>query len=365
MKKRRHITLESIAGRLKVSRVTVSKALRGHADISPEMTRRVQKLADELGYTPNIIARNLSARRSHMIGFVVPKIAHSFFGPVIEGVYNTAFARKYETILTVSQENADREKLHLQTLVAMRVDGIIISISQGTRDVEQFKRIRRLGIPVVFVDRRPEPPLAGFSSVLVDDRDGAYRAIEHAIRIGYRKLGIIGGSDIVNIGNERLRGFTEAMKDNHLPVRTEWVVRGGYGMDDGYAALKHLHGKGTLPECILAMTYPVALGICEAAKELGIRIPEDIDIICFGDSDAGRYMSPAISVICQPAYELGARAVQVLLEELAGPEGAQEHHVVLPTQLVLRETCVSRRAVGIERPAALEGLAVPAQSSHD
>jgi LacI family transcriptional regulator len=350
MKRRSHIRLEDIAKRLNVSRVTVSKALRGHSDISTDMTKRVRKIASELGYTPNIIARSLSSRRSSMIGLVVPKIAHHFFSSVIEGVYNTAFDNKYETILTVSQENTDREKKHLETLVAMRVDGIIISICQETQDVERFKWIRKLGIPLVFADRRPEPPLPGFSSVLVDDRDGAYRAVEQAIKVGYRKLGLVGGNTNVNIGRDRLKGFEDALNEYRITVNRDWIVHGGYGKDDGYAGLKHLHSSGPLPEFILAVTYPVALGIYEAAKDLGLRIPDDIDLICFGDSDVGRFISPSISVVRQPTHELGSRAVQILLENIADPDVTREHHVILPTQLVLRETCVTKRAQATEIP---------------
>ena len=142
-------TLDDIAQRVKVSRVTVSKALRGHPDISDKTARLVRKVAEEIGYRPNIIARSLSARRSNMIGLVVPKIAHFFFGSVIEGIYNAAFSNNYETILTVSQENPDRERRHLQTLVSMRVDGIIISVSQGTRDLEIFQCDPETGVPLL------------------------------------------------------------------------------------------------------------------------------------------------------------------------------------------------------------------------
>jgi len=344
MRKRTHITLDDIAKRLKVSRVTVSKALRGHSDISVETTKRVQSVAKELGYSPNIIARSLSSRRSHMIGLVVPKIAHNFFGSVIEGVYDSAFENHYETILTVSQENADREWLHLQTLVSMRVDGIIISISQETQDVKRFTWIRKMGIPLVFVDRKPEQPLSGFSSVLNNDREGAYQAVEHAIKVGYRKLGFIGGNPKINIGKNRLQGFEEALKEYRIPMNPEWIVPGGFGKDDGYNGLKRLHQSGTLPEFIFAATYPVALGMYEAAKELGIRIPDDVDMICFGDSDVGRFLSPAISVVRQPAREMGVRAVEILLENIAKHEITREHHVLLPTELVIRETCASKRA---------------------
>jgi len=358
MRKRSHITLDHIAKRLKVSRVTVSKALRGHSDISEEMTGRVRKIALELGYTPNIIARSLSSRRSHMIGLVIPKIAHSFFGTVIEGVYDAAFENEYETILTVSQENTEREWKHLQTLVSMRVDGIIISISQETRDVNRFAWIRKTGIPLVFMDRKPEPSLPGFSTILTDDREGAFEAVEHAIKVGYRKIGFIGGSPHINIGKDRLQGFQDALREYRIALNPEWILNGGFGKDDGYAGLKQLFQKGALPEFVLAATYPVALGIYEAAKDLGLRIPDDLDIICFGDSDVGRFLSPAISAVRQPARELGTRAVQVLLKSIADPAATREEHVVLPTQLVIRETCIKRRANGDTRPAVENVIAM-------
>lgn len=344
MKRSSHTTLDDIAKRLKVSRVTVSKALRGHPDISEETKKRVRKVASELGYTPNIMARSLSSRRSNMIGLVVPKIAHYFFGSMIEGVYNTAFENNYETILTVSQENAERERKHLQTLMAMRVDGIIVSVSQETRDTDIFSSIRKAGIPVMFVDRRPEPPMTGFSSVLVDDREGVHQAVEHAIRIGYKKLGFIGGDPSINIGRNRLIGFEHALNQNNIPVEKNWIIHGGYGTDDGYNGFKILHGRGPLPEFIFAATYPVALGVYQAAKELGVRIPDDIDIICFGDTDVGPFISPALSVVRQPAHDLGVRSVQIMLETIAQPDITREHHVILPTQLVLRETCVEKKA---------------------
>ena len=339
MKKVQHITLEDIARQLDVSRVTVSKALRGHTDISPEMTRRVHEVAEELGYSPNIIARSLSSRRSNMIGLVVPKIAHFFFGSVIESVYNTAFHHNVETILTVSQENAEREKKHLQTLVSMRVDGIIISISQETRDLEIFSWIRKMRIPLLFMDRCPDPPLPGFSSVLVDDQGGTLRAIDHAFSIGYRNLAYIGGSTHINIGRERFAGFQRGLEKHGLPLRKDWVIQGGFGRDDGFNGFMKLHSSGPLPEFIFAVTYPVALGVYEAAKSLGVNIPGDVDIMCFGDSDVSRFITPSLSCVNQPTQELGAQAVEMMLEIIGSPESVIDRHVVMPTELILRETC--------------------------
>lgn len=350
MRKRSHTTLEDIARKLGVSRVTVSKALRGHPDISSETTKKVRKIATELGYTPNIMARSLSSRRSHMIGLVVPKIVHHFFSSVIEAVYDTAFNNNYETILTVSQENADRELKHLQTLVAMRVDGIIMSISQETQDLKRFQWIKKTGIPLVFVDRKPSHMISGFSSVMTDDHQGAFQAAEHAIKIGYRKLGFIGGHPAINIGMDRLKGFEDALNEYRISINRDWIVPGGYGKEDGYAGLKKLVTQRSLPEFILAATYPVALGMYEAAKDLGIRIPDDLDLICFGDSDVGRFLSPAISAVRQPTRELGTKAVQTLIENITEPGVLRERHVILPAQLVIRETCAVKRAGG-KQPA--------------
>jgi LacI family transcriptional regulator len=353
MKKQSHITLDDIARRMNVSRVTVSKALRGHPDISEQTTRRVRELAHELGYSPNIIARTLSARRSNMLGLVIPKIAHFFFSSVIEAVYNTAFDRNYETILTVSQENAERERKHLQTLVSMRVDGIIVSISQETHDLEIFRWIRKMGIPVVFVDRAPEPPMPEFSSVVVDDRGGAILAIDQAYRVGYRKIACIGGHLGVNIGKHRIEGFTEAMNHHGLAVDPDWVVPGGFGKEDGYNSLKHLHALGKMPEFVFAMTYPIALGVYESAIEMGIRIPQDLDIICFGDGDANRFLCPSLSCISQPTRGLGSTAVQMLLDMISHPEEQTDQHVTLPTELVLRDTCSSLRGSSLRNREAL------------
>jgi LacI family transcriptional regulator len=355
VKRKSHITLDDIAKKVKVSRVTVSKALRGHPDISEKTANIVRKVAAELGYSPNFIARNLSARRSNMLGLVVPKIAHFFFGSVIESIYNTAFDNNYETILTVSQENAERERKHIETLVSMRVDGIIISISQETKDTKIFAWVKKMGIPIVFVDRTPEPRLPGFSSVLVDDRGGAFRAVEHAIKVGYRKLAFLGGNAWINIGKNRLLGFEQALKEYGLPIRQEWIVHGGYGKDAGYNGFMQLHKKGELPEFIFAATFPVALGVYEAVKGLGLRIPDDIDVICFGDSDTNRFISPSLSCVSQPTHELGSKAVQMMIEIIEHPDEVPERHVEIPTELILRSTCVGKKASPTVTMVPMEG----------
>jgi len=201
--------LEDLAKILGVSKVTISKALRDHSDISDETKIKVKRLAESLGYRPNLNARNLSARKSNIIGIVVPKIAHFFFGSVIEAIYDSAFEKKYESVITVSQEIAARERQHIESLLSMRIDGLIVSITEQTKDYSIFERVIKMNVPMVFIDRVPDIP--GVPSVTVDDRGGAFSAVEYFINKGYRNISLVGGHDFINIGKARTQGFFDAM----------------------------------------------------------------------------------------------------------------------------------------------------------
>ncbi len=334
----RAVTLNDIAKKLNLSTVTISKALRNHPDISPKTTKLIKSVADELGYTPNIMARNLSARKSNTIGLVVPKIAHFFFGAIIESVYDIAFQNNYEMILTVSQESAEREKKHLQTLLAMKVDGIIISITQETSDLSVFDMVERRGVPIVFIDRVPEPA-NNFTTVKVDDRGGAYKAIEHAINLGYRKIAHFGGYTNINIGKDRLSGFRDAMNDHNIEINPSWVLEGGFGDNYGYDSFMKLYNEKNLPDLIFAVTYPVALGIYQAVNEVGLRIPEDIDVICFGNAKVQNFLSPPLSCIDQSTDQLSKIAMDMIFENIEKKEEYSPRQVVIDTELVLRGTC--------------------------
>ncbi len=336
MYKKFQITLDDIAKRLNVSKVTVSKALRGHPDISIETTQKVKEVAKELGYTPNFMARNLSSKSSHTIGLVVPKIAHYFFGSVIESIYEAALENNYEIILTVSQENAAREEKHIRSLLSMRVDGLIISISQQTKNYEIFDTIKNYNVPLVFMDRVVDLP--DFSSVTVDDKGGSFKAIEHAIDIGYKKIAHIAGYQEINIGRRRYLGFEEAMKKYNITINPDWVVYGGFGEDDGYQGFMKLYNSNKLPEFIFAVTYPVALGVYAAASELGLKIPDDIDIMCFGNSDVNKFLSPSLSCVNQPTEELGRKSVELILDIIKNPTDFVPKHIEIPTDLIIRET---------------------------
>lgn len=331
------VKLSDIAKKLNVTTVTVSKALRGHPDISTETKRRVQAAAKELGYVPNFMARNLSSKQSRTIGVIVPKLAHFFFSAVIESIYDAAFENGYEIILTVSQENPEREVQHIQTLLAMRVDGLIISVTENTIDYSIFDTIRKSGLPITFIDRII--PLKEFNTITTDDYAGAFMATEQAISCGYKKLGTIGGFQHTNIGRDRLKGYKDALKKHRHAIYPERIVLGGFGEQDGYKGFMKLYSSGNLPEFILAVSFPVALGIYRAAQELGLKIPKDFDIICFGTGTFNQLLKPSLTMIDQPAAALGRAAVELTLEHIRTGESFVPKHLKLPTKLVYGETC--------------------------
>lgn len=333
-KKLNPVKLEDLAKKLGVSKVTISKALRDHPDISPSTTAKVKELADKLGYMPNYMAKNLSSRKSNIIGLVIPKIAHVFFSSVIESVYNTAFENNYETVLTVSQELADREKRHILSLLSMRVDGLIISITQETKDTKIFDMVLKRGVPLVFIDRVPD--MKNVSSITVDDFGGAFSATEYAIKKGYKKIAHVGGYHHINIGRKRYDGYAEAMKKYGIPIDPAWVTKGGFGERDGYNGFMKIYNTGNIPEYIFAVTYPVALGIKTAAQELGVRIPEDVKITCFGKDTLNPFFPTNFNFVNQPTVELGKEAVDLIIKQIANKD-YEPKNIELKTGLIIND----------------------------
>jgi LacI family transcriptional regulator len=335
---KKSIRLEDIARKLNISKVAVSKALRNHPDISRETKRLVQETAEALGYVPNFIARNLSAQRSNTIGLVVPKIAHHFFAEAIESIYETAHKHHYEIIMTVSQENARHETEHIQTLLSMRVDGLLVSITEQTRQTQIFETVRERGVPLVFFDRVIEG--INFSCVTSDDLKSTFEGISKVLERGYTEIGHLAGSQSTNIGRNRLTGFKKAFDEKNIEIRSDWIVEGGFSEQDGYRGFHRLYKRGPLPRILFTVTYPVALGVLLAADELKLNIPEELEIISFGGSNYNRFIKPSLSYIDQPVRDIADTATELLIREITSGGTDQPVTIDLPSKLVLCETCI-------------------------
>jgi len=337
-KKKTQITLQDIAAKLSVTKVTVSKALRDHPDISESTVKLIKKTADKMGYIPNFAARNLSAKKTSTIGVIVPVIASSFFAQIIDSIYNCAFNSDYDIILAVSQEDSAKEKKLLETMLAMRVDGIIISVCQNTQNVDTFTKIKSLGLPIVFFDRTIDDNK--FSSVTINNVQGAFTAVEKIIESGYKNIGHIGGWQNINIGRDRYIGFREALRKHKISLNKKHVIFGGFGEEDGYKGFMELYNKNNLPEILFTVTFPVALGVFNGAKEAGLNIPNDLDLITFGHSSINKYIKPKLSYVDLQTNDIGVKAFKLIMEHIRVGKKFIPQNIKIDTDLVMNETCI-------------------------
>ena len=333
MKKK--VRLSDIAEELGLTKVSVSKALRGHPDISEETRALVERTAAEMGYMPNLLARSLSSNRSLTLGVVVPKIAHTFFASIIDAIQEKATAEGYGIVLAISQERSDLERQHIERLLSMRVDGLLISTTQEEPDLDVYERVRAMHVPLVFFDRKIDH--LPFSSVTIDDFDGAYRAVMHLVQQGHRRIAHVAGTQDVLIGRARREGYEAALRDAGIDLRVDWILEGGFDEMHGYRAFRKLHETGELPQAILAASFPVEIGIRGAMRQLEVDLIEQIEIVSFGRGGFTEFhLHPHVSVL-QPTKQMGEQAVEILLQEIAARDPMPARHVVLEAELVTRQ----------------------------
>ena len=322
-----HITQKDIAEALNVSRITVSKALRNHPDISSKMKKQVLDAVKEMGYTPNLIATQLTTRKTLTLGIVVPDLENSFFSFAIDSIIDAATARNYHVILTVSRENEQNQRKNIENLIGMRVDGLLVCVSQATSDPEIFEYIQKFNTPLVFFDRVLDG--LGFSTVVFNDRQGTIDALDEVIAAGYKNIAHFAGYQSLSIGRERCEGYKTALKKNGIPVNEDWIIESGFEVEDGYQSFMKLLDKGDLPEIILAVNDRVALGAYKAIRRSGLDIPGDIGIIGYGFSETAQLFSPSLTIINQDPRKMGLIAVNTLIDEILEEEKREPLSIVI------------------------------------
>jgi LacI family transcriptional regulator len=280
------------------------------------MKEKVKKAVDEMGYSPNLIAKQLSLRKTFTIGIVIPDLENSFFAYLIDSIIDAATERNYNIILTVSREKDEIEKQNILNLLGMRVEGLLVCVSQLTKSPDIFKYARKIGIPLVFFDRAIKN--IGFSYVVFDDNRGTTDAINQVINKGYKKIAHFAGYGNINIGKERRNSYQAALKRNKIPAKKEWIIEGGYEIEDGYKAFERLYSTKNLPEVILAVNDRVALGAYRAINKIGLKIPDDISIIGYGFSETAQLYNPTLSIINQDPRKMGRISANLLIDEILG-----------------------------------------------
>jgi DNA-binding LacI/PurR family transcriptional regulator len=300
------------------------------------MKKKIGLTARKMGYFPNLIARQLNSRRTFTIGIVVPDLENSFFSYIVDSMIDFATEHNYYVILTVSRERSNIEKQNIENLIGMRVDGLLVCLSQETTDKQIFTTVEKMKIPLVFFDRAFEN--MKFSRVVFNDKLGAVNMLNRIILEGYNRIAHFAGYSKTNIGNERHKGFLEALTKNKIPIHKDWIIEGGFELRDGYESFKKLNSLGNLPEVIFAVNDRVALGAYKAVKEAGLRVPEDIGIFGYGFNEITDSFDPQLTVINQDPRKMGTEAIKLLINEIEKKTKGGHNKIYIEEEFLWRKS---------------------------
>ncbi len=333
----RHTTINDIARQLELSPSTVSRALRDHPDISQKTKDRVLALASATNYQPNLIAQSLQTKRSNNIGVIVPEIRNTFFSTAISGIEEVAYEAGYTIMVCQSNDTYEREVINTRALAANRVAGMLVSSSQGTIDFDHFRTVMQQGIPLVLFDRIAED--LEVSKVIVDDFEGAFGAVSYLIGTGRRRIAHLAGSSSLYVSRKRREGYEAALRAHGLPLRPEYIIGGGYHEEDGRAGMRQLLTLREVPDALFTVNDPVAIGAFLHLREQGISVPGNIALIGFSNNPNTALVTPRLTTVNQPAFEMGRKAASLLLKNFAAGSGPLPvETIVLQTQLIIRES---------------------------
>ncbi|QBN20383.1 LacI family DNA-binding transcriptional regulator [Flavobacterium nackdongense] len=333
-----YITIKDIAKKLNISIATVSRAFNDKSDIKIETKNLILKTAKEMGYRPNPMAKKLIQKRSLTIGIVVPEFLNSFFPEVIIGAQEILFEKGYQVLITQSNENFETELKNVKALEDSMVDGIIISQSSETKNVDYYQNLINSGFPIVFFNRVCDT--ISSSKILFNDYKWAFFATEHLINQGYKNIYHLKGKESVSLTNDRLKGFMDAHAKHKLSVSKEQIVPTGFRIEDGQRVALEIIDSGKIPDAIFASNDPSAIGAMQVFKKKGFKIPQDIAFVGFTESRMGAIIDPPLTSVLQPAAAIGREAARILIEQIENPETFKPQIVVLNGELNIRDSSV-------------------------
>ncbi|MCK4663658.1 MAG: LacI family DNA-binding transcriptional regulator [Bacteroidales bacterium] len=330
------VTIKDIARELGLSPSTVSRALKDHPDISSKTKQEVVNLANKLNYRPNVIALSLRSKKTNIIGLIVPQVVHYFFSTIISGIEDVANSAGYNVMICQSNEIYKKEVANTQTLMASRIDGLLVSVTKETINSEHFAELIKNGIPVIFFDRICQDIKT--DKVIVDDHDGAFKAVEYLISTGCKRIVHFAGPKNRLIGMNRLNGYLHALEKYSIPIDKKLIVY----CDTFKQAQKVVPGLLSInnpPDGIFAVNDLTAIGAIKKIKETGLKIPDDISVVGFGDSLYSIISDPELTTVRQPGYEIGQTAANLLINRLENSELQKKPEFkVLKTSLIIRKS---------------------------
>jgi DNA-binding LacI/PurR family transcriptional regulator len=325
--------MKEVAKLAGVSVATVSRVLNNKPSVSSELRSKVLEAVGELNYQRNRVARSLRVKTSQIIGLIISDIQNPFFTSIVRGVEDLAYEHSYTLLLCNSDEDPDKERLYIDTMLAERVAGVIIS---PVAEVDNYSSVLlEAGVPIVAMDRRMRD--LDVDTVLVNNVEGAYQAVSHLIELGHRRIGFIGGPLQTTTGRERHEGYKKALTEHGISLEQSLLKIGDFKQDSGYQIVCELLEMDDSPVAVFTANNLMTLGALNAIHEKGLSIPQDMAIVGFDDMPWAPSLDPPLTAVAQPTYELGQTAADLLLRRVADPKRPVEQ-ICLETTLVIRES---------------------------
>ena len=334
------VTLKHIAEKLGISITTVSKALKEYPDVSRKTRKLVRETASMLNYKPNSFAVNLRTRESKTIGLIIPEIVHHFFSNIIKVIISQAEKKGYLVITLQSNESYELEKKQINLLLSKRVDGILISLANETGDYKHLTEIIENDTPLVMFDKIAK--IIRCSKVIIDDRKAAYKATEHLIKIGCKRIAHFRGPLLPQNSIDRFLGYKQALIDNNIPYDSSLVyLLNDMSFEEGKFFANQLLKDHKDVDGVFINTDLVAIGAITEFNRQEIKVPEQINVIGFSNWFMASVISPSLTTIDQPGFEMGKKAIKLLYKEIKNKKKKKiirYKDVVLETDLVIRKS---------------------------
>lgn len=328
------VTIADVARRAGVSKMTVSRVINGSGYISQETRERVEKAIQELGYIPNTLARGLRFKRTRTLGLILTDITNPFFTTLARGVEDAASEHGFSVIFCNTDESAEEENRYVNVLTQKQVDGLLLVPTAGTPESIAF--LESHAVPFVLLDRR----VPGFNVDMVrcDSEQGAYELVKHLLDLGHQRIAALGGSHYITSSTDRIAGYRRALEEAGLGYEANRAYFTSFTVEGGYQATKQALAAHPQPTALFASNNFIAIGAYRALRELGLKIPRDMSMVAFDDLPEAVGFDPFMTIIEQPAYEMGRCATQLLLERLGSSAPREPRDVVLPAHIVVRKS---------------------------
>lgn len=351
-------SIKKVAEIAGVSVGTVSHVITGSVPVSESLRAKVQAAIRQLNYHPNHVARSLKTSKTRTLGIIVPDMTIPFFPQVIRGAEEAARKSDYSLIAVNSDDDGDRQKDLLSLLRSQRVEGILLVVAAAPTPLNQISLIIDAGIPIVCLDRIPDR--VPVDSVSVEDMEAAEMGVRHLLQMGHRRVALVTGPLALKNERRRVQGYRQAIESQGLHVDETLIWQGNLRLPDvATMCSERLCRNGKRADALFCTNAPTALGVLRAFRDCGLRTPEDIGFATFDELTVSDFFTPSITTVVQPAYDIGFRAAEILLDRIKGTAEEKTITLRLPAHLEIRTS--SRRgpqvaADSLDDIAAVNGL---------